>query len=83
MSRVPFEQLRKCDLVIDAIYESDRASKTVAGEPLGPLTGTGNQGGFRFSGSIATPELVVLYSTLSEPDWPDHIDEERSVHLLR
>jgi hypothetical protein len=79
MARVPFEQLRSCDLVIDATYESDRNSKTIASEPLSPLTGTGNQGGFRFSGPVAAPDLVVLYTTLAEPDWPDQIDEENGL----
>jgi hypothetical protein len=30
------------------MYQSDATSKTVQGVPLGPLTETGNQGGFRF-----------------------------------
>ena len=76
MTHVTFSELRRSDLVVDAIYESDANSRSVAGEPLAPLTGTGNQGGFRFSGSIASPEIVVLYTTMAEPDWPDSIDEE-------
>jgi hypothetical protein len=79
MTRVPFSGLTSSDLVVDATYESDANSRSVAGEPLGPLTGTGNQGGFRFSGSIAAPEVVVLYTTMSEPDWPDSIDEENGL----
>lgn len=79
MARISFERLRGSDLIIDATYESDRSRSTIAGEPLAPLTGTGNQGGFRFSGSIAAPELVVLYTTLAEPDWPDQIDEENGL----
>jgi hypothetical protein len=41
--------------------------------------GAGNLGGFRFSGSISNPELVVLYTTLSEPDWPDSLDLENGL----
>jgi hypothetical protein len=79
MARIPFDQLPGSDLIIDATYESDRGRSTVGSEPLALLTGTGNQGGFRFSGTIASPELVVLYTTLAEPDWPDHIDEENGL----
>jgi hypothetical protein len=76
MKRYAFHDLPDADLVIDATYESDRTVKNVAGEPLARLTGTGNQGGFRFCGPNAAPKLVVLYSTMAEPDWPDGLDEE-------
>lgn len=79
MSRIAFADLKSADLIVDALYESDRNSTTVGSEPLAPLTGTGNQGGFRFSGSIAKPELVVLYTTMAEADWPDSIDEENGL----
>jgi Restriction endonuclease AspBHI N-terminal len=62
--------------LFDAVYESDPNSKDIRGEPLGPLTGTGNQGGFRYCGSIARPHLVILYTSFDEPDWPDHLDRE-------
>lgn len=81
MKRYPFADLASCDLVIDATYESDRTVKNVAGEPLARLTGTGNQGGFRFCGPNAAPKLVVLYSTLAEPNWPDALDEENGVFV--
>jgi hypothetical protein len=79
MSRVTFDRLGSSDLVVDATYESDRGTSSIAAEPLARLTGTGNQGGFRFSGPIAAPELVVLYSTMVEADWPDTIDEENGL----
>lgn len=79
MARVEFSKLATADLVVDATYESDRFKQTVGAEPLAPLTGTGNQGGFRFSGSTASPDLVVLYTTMAEPDWPDSIDEENGL----
>jgi len=81
MKRYAFANLAASDLVIDAIYESDRTIKNVAGEPLAALTGTGNQGGFRFCGPNAEPRLVVLYSTMSEPNWPDALDEENGVFV--
>jgi hypothetical protein len=55
---IPFDDLRTADLVVDATYEGDRTRKNVSSEPLGPLTGTGNQGGFRFSGPVSRPNLV-------------------------
>ncbi|PSC02838.1 restriction endonuclease [Alsobacter soli] len=76
MKRYSFLELASADLVIDAIYESDRLIKNVAGEPLARLTGTGNQGGFRYCGPNSVPKLVVLYSTMAEADWPDGLDEE-------
>lgn len=81
MKRYEFAQLASADLVIDATYESDRAVKNVASEPLAKLTGTGNQGGFRFCGPNAAPKLVMLYSTLAEPNWPDELDEENGVFV--
>lgn len=81
MKRYPFADLAACDLVIDATYESDRGVKNVASEPLARLTGTGNQGGFRYCGPNADPKLVVLYSTMAEPNWPDALDEENGVFV--
>jgi hypothetical protein len=81
MKAIKFSELPKADLFIDAVYESNPEIKNVAGEPLAPLMGAGNSGGFRFSGSIAKPNLVVLYTTLSEPDWPDSIDVENGLFV--
>ena len=52
MRRIGFAELRTADLVVDATYESDVTRANVGSEPLGPLKGTGNQGGFRFSGPV-------------------------------
>lgn len=79
MNRIPYDRLNAADLVIDATYEGQIDSKSIAGEPLARLTGTGNQGGFRFSGPVSSPEIVVLYSTMAESDWPDGIDEENGL----
>lgn len=81
MKHYPFADLAGADLVIDATYQSDRTLKNVASEPLAVLTGTGNQGGFRFCGPVTEPKLVVLYSTLAEPNWPDALDEENGVFV--
>lgn len=81
MKRFAFSELPNANLVVDAIYESDRTAPGFSGEPLGPLTRTGNQGGFRFCGPKSSPKLVVLYTTLDEPDWPDAIDEENGLFV--
>jgi hypothetical protein len=45
-------------------------------DPLSRLLPVGNQGGFRAAGSPTrdSVKLAVLYSTGSEPDWPDSLD---------
>lgn len=35
-----------------------------------------NQGGFRIVGTREEPKLVVMTTSLSDPDWPDEIDPE-------
>jgi hypothetical protein len=81
MKHVAFSDLSTADLVVDAVYESRIGSNTVAAEPLALLTGTGNQGGFRFSGPTSNPNLVVLYTTMGESNWPDSIDEESGLFV--
>jgi hypothetical protein len=74
-SRVfPFEKLKTAGLRVDALYEGGRQGHT-GDDPISRLVGTGNQGGFRFVGSIADRvRLCVLYSSLSDLDWPDELD---------
>jgi len=81
MKRIAFSELPDADLFLDATYEGDISTKTVAGEPLAPLMGAGNQGGFRFSGSISAPNLVILYTTFGEPNWPDSLDVENGLFV--
>ncbi|MBO1360971.1 restriction endonuclease [Acetobacter sacchari] len=80
MTNISFSNLENAPLIVDATYESDRNNtKVISSEPLSRLTKTGNQGGFRFSGTKASPKLVVLYTTLNEIDWPDFIDYENGL----
>jgi hypothetical protein len=79
MKTFSFAELPGADLLVDALYEAGLERKTIAGEPLAPLMGAGNQGGFRFSGPTANPHLVVLYTTLEEPCWPDSLDVENGL----
>lgn len=73
--RILFADLPNADLVVDRVY-SGGSSKTFADDPVGVLLPVGNQGGFRFKGSILdrTVRLVVLYTSGDEVDWPDRLD---------
>ena len=75
-----FEELKDCPLVVDAVYKGGSAGNA-ADDPISQLTGTGNQGGFRPLGSIkrGSVKYVVIYSSLSDSDWPDHLDEELGI----
>lgn len=73
------EILRKSDLLVDAIYSGGR-SGNASDDPLNSLVGVSNQGGFRYIGSKENPRLIVLTSTLKNPDWPDNFDEENGIY---
>jgi hypothetical protein len=49
------------------------AGSGLAGEPIAKLLPVGNRGGIRFGGRISNPHCVSLFSTFSEPEWPDTI----------
>jgi|SRR6266536_4851626 len=52
-----------------------RHEGNTADDDLGKLiAGAGNQGGFRAVGSWDAPRLLILYSSMDDPDWPDFID---------
>lgn len=76
MRIVPFADLPGADLLIDAVYQSDRdqAKGALGAEPLSKLMGVGNLGGFRPKAGKAGIMAVVLTSTRSEPEWPDSLD---------
>ncbi|MEU4360499.1 restriction endonuclease [Promicromonospora sp. NPDC023987] len=70
-----FADLETADLVLDRIYEGG-SKGNVGDDPIGRLLPVGNQGGFRFQGSVDKQDvrLVVLYTSGEETDWPDHFD---------
>jgi Restriction endonuclease AspBHI N-terminal/Restriction endonuclease len=74
---VPFDKLAKVDLIVDAVYQGG-TSGNVADDALGKLVPVGNQGGFRYAGSVKDGELrlVVLYTSGADRDWPDALDRE-------
>jgi Restriction endonuclease AspBHI N-terminal/Restriction endonuclease len=70
-----FGQLANADLILDRIYRGGAIGGT-GDDPLSKLLRVGNQGGFRPAGSPKkdSVKLAVLYTTGSEPDWPDALD---------
>jgi len=74
MRIIAFSGLAQSDLFVDAIYESSHDGQ-LGGEPLSKLLpGLGNMGGFRPSGRGVDKNLVVLFSTGEDKDWPDTLD---------
>ncbi len=77
MKKFKFDELATADLIVDALYQ--RGTKGHAGDdPINLLLKCGNQGGFRYRGSISDDSLgfCVLYSDLTNNDWPDSLDFE-------
>ena len=72
---VPFTDLATADLVLDRVYAGGTRGNA-GDDALAKLLPVGNQGGFRFNGSVArrTVRLVVLYTSGGKVDWPDHIE---------
>jgi len=71
-------ELETTDLFVDAIYKGGR-SANASDDPLHPLIGVSNQGGFRYLGSLEAPRLVILTSSFTDPDWPDNLDRETGI----
>ena len=76
-SITPFDRLTSADLRVEAVYEGGIAGNS-SDDPIGKLIPVGNQGGFRFAGSLKGDNLrlVVLYTSGADPDWPDVLDRE-------
>lgn len=67
-------EIPNAPLIVDAVY---KASSSSGGgfDCLAQLLGCGNRGGFRRVGNAREGyKFIVLYSSLSDPDWPDSID---------
>jgi Restriction endonuclease AspBHI N-terminal/Restriction endonuclease len=75
---VLFEELGTAGLHVDAVYQGGRAGNA-GDDPFPRLLKVSNMGGFRYRGTLASLELVVLTSTLANPDWPDELDRETGV----
>lgn len=75
---ISFHDLSAADLHVDAVYQGGRAGNA-GDDPFPHLLKLSNMGGFRYRGTLAALEMVVLTSTLSDPDWPDELDRETGV----
>lgn len=69
------DALATVDLVLDAVYSGYKTENGGVADPLVKLVGVSRQGGFRYRGTREQPTLLVLTSNLTEPDWPDELDE--------
>jgi hypothetical protein len=72
---VPFDVLATSDLYVDRTYAGG-TSGNVGDDPIQRLLPVGNQGGFRYQGSVQRDNVrvVVLYTSGADPDWPDSLD---------
>lgn len=80
MSKPPvfaFDELSRVDLILDAVYSGGNQGHQ-GDDPLHPLLGVGNAGGFRKKGS-PTAKYVVLFSTRGETEWPDRFTDDGRV----
>ena len=75
MKIYPFKNLSSSDLIIDAIYEGGDKGN-VGDDPINKILPVGNQGGFRYAGSIEALKYIILYTSGENIDWPDTIDTE-------
>jgi hypothetical protein len=75
MEIVSFADLPVANLHVDAVYQGSR-NGNAGDDPFPKLLNVSNQGGFRYRGRLNALELVVLTSSLADPDWPDSLDRE-------
>jgi hypothetical protein len=79
MKTVPFDQLQYSELHVDACYEGGR-SGNAGDDPLPRLLRVDSQGGFRKRGKVLGKlDMLVLTSSMNDPDWPDSLDRETGV----
>lgn len=77
-----FDSLESAPLIVDAIYKGG-PQPNVGAEPLHHLfPKCGVNGGFRKvnrTDGSGKPAYVILYTTMSELEWPDYLDAETGV----
>ncbi len=79
MKIITSDQLATTDLHVDALYEGGRHGNA-GDDPLPKLLRVDSQGGFRYRGKVAGKlHMLVLTSSMSDPDWPDALDRETGV----
>jgi hypothetical protein len=79
---VPYEELENSDLIVDCIYKGG-TNKNISDEVLHKLLPKcGTSSGFRKvsrNDDHSKMAYVVLYTTMSELEWPDYLDKETGV----
>jgi hypothetical protein len=76
---ISFDELATADLNVDAIYRGGRRGNA-GDDPLPKLLPVDSQGGFRYRGKVAGKlHMLVLTSSMDDPDWPDELDRETGV----
>jgi len=77
---IPFSELSTADLRVDAIYQGTRRGNA-GDDPLPHLLDLSTGGGFRWRGDLKRNQLqlVVLKTSMDDPDWPDALDRETGV----
>jgi AspBHI-like restriction endonuclease len=79
MKAIPLESLSGADLIVDAVYQGGRKGNA-GDDPLPKLMRVDSQGGFRYRGKIKGKlELLVLTTSMNDPDWPDALDPETGI----
>ncbi len=75
MSSFRAEDFLSSDLIPGAIYRASTESVGKGNEVLSQLLpGISNSGGFRARAGDGDPQIVILYSTGAEGEWPDSLD---------
>lgn len=77
----PHNNLQDADLVVDAVYKGGDAPN-YSSAPLPDLLGVGTGKGFRQKSCPSESHkhsYIVLFTTFSDPDWPDHLDAENGI----
>lgn len=80
--KIPFEQLKTADLIVDTVYEGGKVNGKGAEVLSKLMPGCSNSGGFRKimrKDGSDLPAYVVLYTSMSELAWPDYLDEETGI----
>lgn len=75
---ISFDHLINSDLHVDALCQGGRAGNA-GDDPLPRLLRVDSQGGFRKRGRNGAVEMLVLTSSMNDPDWPDALDLETGV----
>ncbi len=81
--KISFEDLESADLIVDCICEGGTEHHDMRDEPLRKLfpkceTGGGFRSNLRTDGT-GKIAYVVLFTSMSELEWPDYIDEETGI----